>query len=160
VTPTPIISRLFARLRPRMTPSTSERALRRYIDQAASEGIEAFVAGVIGFYRDEPVAGVLHEPDADRLLFQYGTYDWGEGPAFEIDVTRQFAHAPDGALSQLHATAYYAPDAHLQALGADDVWFDGRADADRFAQEVLASPAIAAVRVRPPLRRIISWEMV
>jgi hypothetical protein len=33
------------------------------------------------------------EEDGDGILAQYGTYDWhdGDGPHFELDMTRQFA---------------------------------------------------------------------
>ena len=153
-----------SRLRPRTRPATAEPALQRYL-LAASGSLEqmpvgTFLAGAIAFYRDEPVTGIATDDGADMLLFQYGSYDWGDGTAFEIDVTRQFAHDHDGTLSQLQATAYFAPDPALAALGAYDTWCERRADADAFARAVLASPGIAAVRTRSPLRRVIRWEMV
>ena len=30
------------------------------------------------------------EADGDSLLFQWGTYDWGNGKNFEYNITRQF----------------------------------------------------------------------
>ena len=157
-------SRLLARLRPPTTPRTSERALRRWLDRAAGDRhdlpAETFLAAAINFYRDVPVAGIVREEGADMLLFQYGTYDWGEGAAFEVEVTRQFAHDSEGTLSHLHATLRFAPDPALEALGAFDVWCERRADVDTFARRVLDSPAVAAVKGRPELQRVVRWEMV
>jgi hypothetical protein len=31
------------------------------------------------------------EHDGDLLLAQFGTYDWGSGEYFELDLTRQFS---------------------------------------------------------------------
>lgn len=155
------ISRLLGLLLRRVTPATSERELRRFLDdRGAGASSETFLAAAIDFYRDVPVAGIVREEGADMLLFQYGTYDWGEGPAFEVDVTRQFAHDSEGTLSQLQATLRFAPDPALEVLGAFDVWCERRADADLFAQRVLDSPAVAAVKGRPELQRIVRWEMV
>jgi len=56
---------------PKMTPSRAlESMLSFYGDIRADE---CDVAG-----------------DGDMLLFQWGTYDWGDGDHFEFDITRQF----------------------------------------------------------------------
>jgi hypothetical protein len=48
-------------------------------------------AEVFEFYRDvRPIGCVPHEHDGDMLLYQWGTYDWGNGMYFSLDLTRQF----------------------------------------------------------------------
>jgi hypothetical protein len=50
------------------------------------------------------------ETDGDMLLFQWGTYDWGMGKSFEIDLTRQTiddlddVDAQTDSMRQLHIT--------------------------------------------------------
>lgn len=152
------------RLRPGPRPETSGDALRRYL--AANVGgvdaapIAAFVAGAVGFYRDVAVGGRMRGEGSDMLLFQYGCYDWGEGPAFEVDVTRQFAHDRWGTLSQLHARTSFAVEPELEALDAFEAWCGDRADADSFLATVLATPGLTGVSDRPALRREIRWNWV
>ena len=61
---------------------------------------------------------------------------------------------------RLEATLRFAPDPELDALGASDVWCHRRSDAEPFARRVLDSPAVAAVKDRPVLQRIVRWGMV
>jgi hypothetical protein len=72
----------------------------------------------------------------DWLLFQYGTYDWGEGRYFELDITRQLAvdqdwdddadeddDAYDGeGMWQLSLTCFFAPAPALDDLKSDNRW--------------------------------------
>lgn len=44
----------------------------------------------IAFYGEVRADDVDLESDGDMLLFQWGTHDWGNGPMFEVDITRQF----------------------------------------------------------------------
>lgn len=40
------------------------------------------------------------DEDGDMLLYQWGTYDWGAGRWFEINITRQFIPS-DGAEDEI-----------------------------------------------------------
>ena len=71
----------------------------------------------------------------DILLYQWGTYDWGNGKYFELDITRQFIEAEledDDAISQLSLTYKYQPSAELDALGTSNCWEDATPDFRRF----------------------------
>ena len=54
------------------------------------------------------------DPENDMLLFQYGTYDWGNdlGKHFSFDVTRQFIKN-NGCILQLNFTLIYDPEFFL-----------------------------------------------
>lgn len=141
--------------------ASSVRALLRYEPAAETLSVEALFSRFVDFYREQPFGGLDPADDADMLLFQFGCYDWGDGEWFELGLTRQFAHrTPEGELSQLHADFYFEPEPDLRALGADDKWCPSPAQASAFLAEILASPALGAVRIRRPVRREIWWERV
>src|SRR4051812_44417166 len=52
------------------------------------------------------------EEDGDGILAQYGVFGWGEGPHFELDMTRQFCFADEDGeydhMSQLMCTFRFA----------------------------------------------------
>ena len=66
--------------------------------------------------------------DGDRLLFQWGTYDWGKGKFFEIDLTRQvmfdFQEPDDQAdsMQQLRVTFTYSCNEETENLGEGNRW--------------------------------------
>ncbi|MFE9928078.1 hypothetical protein [Streptomyces sp. NPDC005533] len=75
-------------------------------------------------------------PDADGLLFQYGTYAFSGRPMFTVDLTRQFgisASDADGEHDQyvqVHCELRYEPEPVLDALGCFDSWFFHDTEAD------------------------------
>ncbi len=99
-------------------------ALQAFVRQRnlTVEGLTAHqtVATMIDWYRTEHVV----DADSDMLLVQWGVYDWGSGPSFEYDVTRQMtSSATDGeGMWQIHITLHYAPSAEAVAVEAYDRW--------------------------------------
>lgn len=91
-----------------------------------------------GFAHERVVDLAPPEDDGDLLLAQYGTYDWGHGEWFELDLTRQFIFNDRRGeylrMSQLRCVFEFEPTERLRELGADDLWSsDGGVD-DFFAQ--------------------------
>ena len=111
-----------------------------------AEGIDA----MLSFYRDVRADSCRLESDGDMLLFQWGTYDWGEGEHFSIDITRQFIteRGEDEDVWQLHLTFRFAPEAALRAQGAGNRWCRSPSELEGFAALVRASPAYEAVTRR------------
>ncbi|MFF1419544.1 hypothetical protein [Streptomyces sp. NPDC058280] len=79
-------------------------------------------------------------PDADGLLFQYGTTHTFEGPpVFTLDLARQFevndASGEHDHYIQLHVELRYEPVLQLRALGHFESWFfhDTDDELDRWA---------------------------
>jgi hypothetical protein len=66
-----------------------EKLLREQSPPWHLRGPRDMVSAMIIFYRDLRAEDCRFESDGDMLLFQFGTYDWGNGPRFEFDVTRQ-----------------------------------------------------------------------
>lgn len=73
------------------------------VDLATSP--DAGLRALIDFYANVRADGCDPEADEDMLLFQWGTYDWGEGERFEIDLVRQVM--VNEAIWQLHLTYPY-----------------------------------------------------
>lgn len=118
-----------------MKPAESVTAFQDFtaskgIDLNAStsrEGIEAMLE-----FRAQAACVACSD---DMLLYQWGTYDWGNGKYFELDITRQFIEAEledDDAISQLSLTYKYQPSAELDALGTSNCWEDATPDFRRF----------------------------
>jgi hypothetical protein len=80
------------------------------------------VAAMLRFYSECRAAG-CGEAGSDMLLFQWGTYDWGEGAHFELDITRQVIlpdEEDDDAIWQLHMTYLFLPTDELSTLGSNN----------------------------------------
>ena len=112
-----------------MDPRTLEASFHEFARQAGialdssppSVGIQA----MLGFYQDRRVDGCDPTGDGDMLLFQWGTYDWGEGERFELDLTRQVIlpdEEDDDAIWQLHLTYRFPTSPKLASLESGNRW--------------------------------------
>jgi hypothetical protein len=133
-----------------MKPNESVQAfedfsIARGVDLRSStprEGIEAMLE-----FRAAIACAVCSD---DMLLYQWGSYDWGAGTHFELNITRQFVEAEledDDAISQLSLTYKYRPSTELGALGASNCWEDDPPD---FRQFILGSASFMAVADAKP----------
>jgi hypothetical protein len=50
---------------------------------------------MIRYYEDRRVVGCDPDAEGDLLLFEWGTNDWGDGPAFEVSISRQLMVSDD-----------------------------------------------------------------
>jgi len=162
-----------------MRPHESADRLREF---ARANGVDlkactplAGIAQMLLFYRDVAVEGCSDE-DGDMLLFQWGTYDWGKGPAFDLDVTRQFIDMhPDygddededddddeeqGQFSQLSLTFHFAASPELAALGAGNRWCHTQAELDDFAAYIRGTVAMQALELSRAKRVVLDHELV
>lgn len=112
-----------------------------------------------GFYAQVRADDCALEHDGDMLLFQWGTYDWGNGELFEYNITRQFILSPsleafnaeedygdDGWIGQLALTLKYHPSAALRNVAAGNRWCahpDELSDFVTFIQNCEATTQVA-----------------
>jgi hypothetical protein len=85
--------------------------------------------------------------NGDKLLFQWGTYDWGDGTQFEINITRQFiesAAEDDDAISPLQLTFKFPTDKDAAALGDGNRWCHPQAEVQQFREFIFSSQAFLA----------------
>ena len=101
--------------------------------------------------------------DGDMLLFQWGTYDWGTGEHFEVDIARQFIAADlegDDVISQLHLTYRFAPTSLLRDRGTGNRWCKSLAEISTFKDYIAGHPAIRAVSGMEPVEVALTYEDV
>jgi hypothetical protein len=100
------------------------------------------------------------ESDGDMLLFQWGTYDWGSGARFEVDIVRQLIRhgGEDDDIWQLHLTYRFNPSDALSALDNGDRWCARPADLPAFELLLMAHPVIAAVGSRDDGQAELRYE--
>jgi hypothetical protein len=122
------------------------------------ETIDAFTR----YYREVEYARCDRANDGDMLLFQYGVYDWGDGPSFEVDFVRQFMverFFQQPLMEQLHLTLFFKPE-----LGSDlqdfNLWSSDCPDIERFAQQVRESPGFKRAASQPAANWKLLHELV
>ncbi|MFD0068719.1 hypothetical protein ACFV99_16585 [Streptomyces sp. NPDC059944] len=105
-------------------------------------------------------------PDADGLLFQYGTHAFDGPPAFTLDLTRQF-EISDGEgdhdhYVQVHCELKYGVTPALEALGSFDSWFfhDAGDDLEVWAQGLTQRVAWATLHKLKPNEIRVYQEQV
>ena len=105
-------------------------------------------------------------PDADGLLFQYGTYAFDSLPAFTLDLTRQFEISDsDGDHDhyvQVHCELRYGFAPALEALGSFDSWFfnDAGDDLEEWAQGLTVRAAWTTIhRLKPTEIRVYQEQV-
>lgn len=120
------------------------------------------VASMMAFYRDVRAEECDLEADGDMLLFQWGTYDWGDGPRFEFDITRQFilGAGDDDDITQLHITFRFKPDETLQSIAAGDRWCRTPSELTDFSSFIEGQPAYHAVASRTDGEQDVRYEGV
>jgi hypothetical protein len=130
--------------------------LERDLNLAA--GCEA----LFDFYRDKRPIGRAFEQheDADMLLFQWGTYDWGTGEHFAFNLTRQLIvreDAEDEDIWQLSLTFEFDADNKLRAVGNGNKWCHSLSELPEFREYVRRSAAFAAGTEHQARRTVLEY---
>ena len=117
-------------------------------------------AAMLDFYQDHRPADCAQIPDGDMLLFQWGTYDWGQGEHFQLDLTRQLVlseDAEDEDIWHLSLTFLFDPVDELRALGAGNAWCDTVQALPKFRTDVSGSEAFMVCSAWRPLRTTLRY---
>jgi len=111
-------------------------------------GVEAMMA----YFTEERADGCSIDGDRDSLLFQWGIADWGHGPAFEVDLTRQLIRTDteEKEIWQLRLVFYFDPLVGLSA-GERNRWCWSLEALPEFREFVRSSPAMKAVAQHSPM---------
>jgi len=149
-----------------MTPDTATEA---FATTLATKGLDVRqlapargISEMLMFFRDIRSDGCV-PVNGDMLLFQWGTYDWGSGSHFEVDITRQFIAADredDDAISQLHLTYRFTPTFLLRSHGSGNRWCQTRDDIAMFEDYLGCHPALEAVSGVDPIEVALTYEYV
>lgn len=144
-----------------MRVADGEAAFRRFLQSRNLEVRSISVADAINvwidFYKAQRFDDV--EEGMDWLWFQYGTYDWGNGVSYQLDLTRQFilsGETDDAAIWQMHLVLHFPPGPeHTSGLPSLDSGMeecDDPADAEAFRERIVASDPVTRVEGMEPAR--------
>ena len=152
-----------------MLPRDSETAFRQFLAKSGLEpagmNLATGLQQVQSFYTSVSAKRLQEYPDADMLLFQWGTYDWtGAGATFQADLTRQFISSDavdDDAFSQLLLTFHYPTTPESDALGEGNRWLEnGRDGLDHWLSFVRQTPVFEKMANVEPQSVRLQWEHV
>ena len=137
-----------------------ERYLKRRgvdpADMTPSSGVDA----MLEFYGDVRTRDCDIARDGDMLLFQWGTYDWGQGEHFSFDITRQLIVGPgeDEDIWQLSLAFKFPPEDGLRALDSGNRWCAAPHQLEEFADFLHSTPAYATVANRSDANVVLKYH--
>ncbi len=123
---------------------------------------EAFEV-LMNFYQSRrAIDAVPMDEDGDMLLFEWGTYDWGNGEHFSINLTRQLTllKNEDTEIWQLSLTYSYPPTDKLRSVGSGDKWCERLDQLGSFRSYVLGSSAMDGCSGQSSNSVEVLWEQV
>lgn len=140
-----------------MTPSTSVNTFEEFVESRGGSfpalTVRSGVAEMLTFFESVFPTGCTGE-NGDMLLFQWGTYNWGDGTQFEINITRQFiesAAEDDDAISQLQLTFKFPPGKDSAEFGSGNRWCNSQSEIDPFRDFIFSNRAfLAKADLDPP----------
>lgn len=144
-----------------MKIADAETSFRQYLEthDVRLDDADAvdLITSMIDWYEAERAEDtVAIEDDGDQLLFQWGTYDWGDGPVLEIGLSRQFiGSGSDDPIRGLALLFRYTASAETEKLYDDAWWCRGPVDVPGFRKDVLSTDvARFAARETPNARQL------
>lgn len=116
---------------------------------------------MLHFYQRERIEGCFVEQDGDMLLYQWGTYDWGEGEWFECNITRQLIKSAgeDETIRQLLLTFKFKPTQELRNLGEGTRWCYSLDESEEFRNFIAQSAAFKEVTKVPLIEVRLDFEV-
>ena len=117
----------------RLKIENARQAYEKYLNaNLASLAPHVAFSKTMDWYETSRVADTLPiDEDGDMLLYQWGTHDWGKGPNFELELTRQFIRLDrfkEPEIWQLNLTYRYADSHEFRSLGSGDKWCSSPVD--------------------------------
>lgn len=106
---------------------------------------------MLDFYAQERTDGCDPSRAQDTLLIQWGTFDWGDGEHFEVDMTRQVVLpgvVDDDAIWQLHLTYRFTASPGLSGLGSGERWCASPSELPVLERFMAISPVTTALAGR------------
>jgi hypothetical protein len=142
-----------------------EQILKSSAAFTGGKGI-ALIEEAIDLYEKTRVEGTNVDQDGDMLLFQWGTFDWGDGKNFEVDLTRQITldlPDPDDAadsMQQLHLQLLYPCSASTENLGRGSKWCGSPGTLSEFKRFLSESDVFLFASTVQPAKIAVSLDYV
>ncbi|MEX0790896.1 MAG: hypothetical protein WD178_08995 [Actinomycetota bacterium] len=122
------------------------------VDPAADPHPTVFGA-MLRYYAEVRINGCDPADDEDMLLLDWGSYDWGQGRSYEIDLSRQvlLPGGTDEAVVQLHVVYRFPNTGDLAKIPVGNDWWGSPGTVDEFAEVLNVNVAVAAAADARPL---------
>jgi hypothetical protein len=128
------------------------------IEQASKKSkkdLSSTLLDFLSFYSEYRIKGTDLSEDGDMLLFQWGTYDRGQGEYFEFDITRQIIFSEEmeqeyEGMQQLHVTFRFIPTDETTTLSSGNKWCSEPKELESFKKYILESDAYKWSSVSTP----------
>lgn len=151
-----------------MHPSEAKRTLLAMIlaRSPALESVDAATAidVMLRFFAQQRATDVVGlDEDGDMVLYEWGVFDFGSGPSFQLGLTRQFVLSGDDgddAIRQLRLILHYDVSAAEVELGRGHRWCHRPEELETFRAFVESSGAAALVADRVPTRVELDYEHI
>lgn len=127
--------------------------------------LESLMDLVLAYFQEVQFESADIENDGDMLLFEYGTYDWGQGKFFQIGLTRQLIEMHDDDeeqedhMYQLQVTLFYNPS-EFDSLPAFNKWSNEFSDLNDFKNMIVNSAGYQAALSKTPNRLEIITDKI
>lgn len=128
--------------------------------------LSATISEILRLYADIRISNTSPEENGDMLLFQWGTYDWGEGNFFEFDIARQIISAelegedPEEGIKQLNVTFKYSPNTSTKKLKDGNAWCESPSELSEFQDTILESSAYQWCVNEKPVSVVVNLDFV
>ena len=119
---------------------------------------------MLGFYQNERADGCEIDEDRDRLLYQWdqwGSYDWGRGDIFELNIIREFIdRTSENEVGQwLSLTFKFKPTKSLKGLGDGEHCCNCPDEIEEFRSFIESSPPFKAVAKTKPAKVTLKFDL-
>lgn len=111
----------------------------------------------------DTAAVVAFDEDGDMLLYEWGVFDFGDGPSFQFGLTRQFVlrgEVGDDGIRQQVLMCHYEVSTEASELGRGHRWCHRPEEVDSFRTFIEMSSAAASAGDRLPTRVDLRYEQV
>jgi hypothetical protein len=138
-------------------PLELEAAFRQFAGEAGvdldNDPHPRVFATMLRFYAEVRAEGCDPGDDEDMLLLDWGSYDWGAGRAYEIDLTRQLVLPGRGAeedLRELHVVYRFPNTGPLASVPQGNDWWGSPDQIDEFEEALTGNVALVAAAGAEP----------
>ena len=116
---------------------------------------------MLRYYSEVRVNGCDPGDDEDMLLLDWGSYDWGEGRAYEVDLSRQVVlpDRRDDAVVQLHVVYRFPNTGGLAKIPVGNDWWGSPGSIDEFREVLEANVALTLAADAEPLSVEVYLEL-
>ncbi len=107
----------------------------------------AVFGAMFDYYAEVRVNGCDPGNDEDLLLLDWGSYDWGSGRAYEVDLSRQVM-VPGGGeedVIDLHIVYRFPNEGDLAKIPVGNDWWGSPSKVTEFSEALVDNPALVAV---------------